>query len=86
MWHARGPLGQRAPRVFRIMPETFVPSTHLLDAFGGHIVNNLRGHVEVLGGYVSQGDAVLGQELGQGVDCATVFQVPNHGDLQDGRE
>ena len=63
-----------------------MPSTHLLDAFGGHKVNDLSRHVEVLGGNVSQGDAVLGQELGQGVDCATVLQVPNHGDLRDGRE
>ena len=75
---------QGSPHYLKQFTYFFKLPTHLFDTFGGHKVNNLSRHMEVLGGYVAQGDAVLGQELGQGVDCATVLQVPHHGYLRDG--
>ena len=57
---------------------------HLLDALGGYEVQDLCGHVQVWGCHVAQRDAVLGQQPGQGVDCAAVLQVTHHGDLGQG--
>ena len=38
--------------------------------------------MEVRGRHVAQRDAVLGQQLGQGVHRAPVFKVSHHGDLE----
>lgn len=55
---------------------------HLSDALWGHVADDLCRHVEVLWSHVAQGDAVLGQQLGEGMNRAAVFQIPNHGYLK----
>lgn len=64
-------------------PRCFSPA-HLLDALRGHVVDDLCRHVEVLGSHVAQRDAILGQQFGEGMNRAAVFQVTDHGYLMRG--
>lgn len=53
-------------------------SPHLFDALRGHVADDLCWHVEVFGSHVAQGDAVLRQEFGEGMNRAAVFQISDH--------
>lgn len=51
---------------------------HLFDALWGHVADDLCWHVEVLGSHVTQRDAVLCQQFGEGMNRAAMFQITNH--------
>lgn len=61
---------------------TNITVLHLFNAFGGHKVDDLSGHAEVLWSHVAQSDPVLGEKSGQRMHSATMFQVTYHGNLR----
>lgn len=60
----------------------FLIVSHLFNAFGGHEVNDLSGHAEVLGGHVAQRDPVLSEKSSQRMHSTAMFQITNHGNLR----
>lgn len=56
--------------------------THLFNAFGGHKVDDLSRHAEVLGGHVAQGDPVLSEKSSQRMHSAPMFQIAYHCNLK----
>lgn len=67
---------RRHASIFHFVVTGLVP--HLFDALRGHVADDLRRHVEVLGGDVAQRDAVLREQLGEGVNRAAVLQISDH--------